>query len=453
MVQDSLAVGLAAVLGVVLVVRPAAAAPAPGSVPVPDAAGVPGVPADAPAAPEAPPALRAPPAAGRATDVPGGADAGEADDAAADDAAADDAAAADAALERVLASGCRDGLVDVSGLIGHASAPWARTVLRLCGEVLRRAPRPRARLVETPSPRPRGHVGATDGRGQLVFMSGLYGGWLGVATDVLSGMGDSRALVLPPIVGMAAGLTVSLAMTSGRHVTAGEAWTIVTGLDYGSVNGALWAAGLGFGTKAIVGTSVATSFAAGAVGLAVADARSPSAGQIELCRSGLLWGAVGGWFGVLALAPDASGRAAALTTAIAMDAGFLGGLGVARKVEVSRSRALIIDSGAVGGALFGVGVVWLAVGQTAGHGSQLAGGGLVGLAGGILLAAIGTRNLDAGTSAGSDAVAAGEGTFPALVSRDARGRWHAGTPTPTPLLDPRGARLAGASLSAVGGTF
>jgi hypothetical protein len=449
MVQDSLAVGLARLLGLlgllgaVLPLRPAAAAPTPAASEARDAP-------DAPDAPDA--SSDVTPAPGRQTDD---ADA----DTAADAVAA--VAAADAALKRVLASGCRDGLADVYRLIGNHAAPWAETVLRVCGEILRRAPQPRAPQPRAPqrrarvgeAPAARAKLRDTDGRGQLVFLSGLYGAWLGIATDVLSGMGDSRALVVPPVLGMAAGLTVSLKLTSGRHVTSGEAWTIITGLDYGSINGALWAGGLGLGTKAIVGTSVATSFAAGAAGLAVADARSPSAGQIELCRSGLLWGAVAGFLGVTALAPDpgASGRATALATALAMDVGFGIGLGVARVTDVSRTRALIIDAGAFGGTLFGLGVVWLAVGQSAGHGNALAAGGLVGLAGGIVFAALATRNLDASDST----VAAGssDATFPALVSRDAGGRWRAGTPAPTPVLDPTGTRLAGAALSAVGGLF
>src|SRR4051812_48342899 len=47
------------------------------------------------------------------------------------------ASPADAALERVLRSGCRDGLAQVRALRGDPSAPWADTVERLCGNVLR----------------------------------------------------------------------------------------------------------------------------------------------------------------------------------------------------------------------------------------------------------------------------------------------------------------------------
>jgi hypothetical protein len=444
MVRDSLVVGTTAVLGALLCARPASAwGPSPAAVAVSPAAPAPEATPVAPA-PEATPRALAPgvepagPAAEPETDT------GEED-------AAESRAEADAALKRVLASGCRDGLADLYGLIGHADAPWAETVMRLCGEVLRRVPRPRPHLVAAEKPRAAPARDATrDGRGQLVFWSGLYGAWLGVATDVLFEVGG-RTLILPPMVGMAAGLTVSLVLTERRHVTGGEAWTIITGLDYGSVNGALWADGLGFGTKGVVGTAVATSFAAAAAGLAVADARSPSAGQIELCRSGLLWGTVAGFLAVTAFAPEPgpSGRTTSLASALAMDAGFVGGLAVARKVDVSRSRALIIDAGAFVGTLLGVGVAWMAVGVTSGHRTAIAGGGLAGLAGGVVVATLATRKVDAAP----DPWAAGAPSFPALVARDGDGRWHAGAPAPTPVLDPTGARLAGAALNAVGGLF
>jgi hypothetical protein len=414
MVRDSLVIVWAVALVVLLPTYPAIADPTP--IPLPDGTG-----------------------------APAEADAGT---------AADTDTSADAALKRVLASGCRDGLADVYALAGNPSAPWAETVLRLCGEVLRRAPRPRPRpqVVDAPEPATVLPRDATrDGRGQLVFWSGLYGSWLGVATDLLFDIDSGRGVILPPMLGMGAGLAVSLALTSKVHVTSGEAWTIITGLDYGSFNGALWAGGLGAGRKGIVGTSVASSIGATAVGLAVADASAPSAGQIELCRSGLLWGTVAGFLGVIAFAPDPgpTGQTTALGTAIAMDVGFIAGLGAARRFELSRSRVLIIDAGALGGTILGLGTVWLATGQAANHGHLLAGGALTGLLGGIVIAAVATQNLDAS----GETVAGGTDTFPALVTRDRAGRWHGGTPAPLPILDPAGVRLVGASLNAVGGLF
>src|SRR6185503_2270530 len=72
---------------------------------------------------------------------------------------------ADRTLERVLRSGCRTGLSDVSDLLGNPDAVWADTVLRLCGKILRT---PSATITPTV---PAGHVvaahkerGAQEGR-------------------------------------------------------------------------------------------------------------------------------------------------------------------------------------------------------------------------------------------------------------------------------------------------
>ena len=105
-----------------------------------------------------------------------------------------------------------------------------------------------------------------------MLWSSLYGIWLGIATDILFDIDGERAVILPPLVGMGAGLGLSLVATSNFQLTVGEAWTIITGLDYGTFNGALWAGGLDMSDKGVVGTAVATSVAATSIGVLVADA-------------------------------------------------------------------------------------------------------------------------------------------------------------------------------------
>ena len=170
-------------------------------------------------------------------------------------------------------------------------------------------------------------------------------------------------MILPPLVGMAAGLGISLAATRDMHLTVGEAWTIITGLDYGTFNGALWAGGFDMSDKGVVGTALATSIAATSVGLLVANAYSPSAGDIELVRSSLLWGTIGGFLGTAALAPDVSGQSGLKATAAAMDVGLIIGVALANSFELSRNRVLIIDAGALTGGLTGLGIAWLASGS------------------------------------------------------------------------------------------
>jgi len=75
---------------------------------------------------------------------------------------------ADTALERVLRSGCRDGLEEIGALRGDPSAPWADTISRLCGKVLRQ-PAPAGSPAETISE----SASANEGRGRLVLWSSL----------------------------------------------------------------------------------------------------------------------------------------------------------------------------------------------------------------------------------------------------------------------------------------
>ena len=360
----------------------------------------------------------------------------------------------DAALKRVLRSGCRAGLAPVYGLVGNPSAPWAETVLRLCGEILRAPPRPRparapAQISADDESPVREHASAQEGRGRLVFWSSLYGIWLGIATDVLFDVNGSRSVILPPLLGMGAGLGLSLALTANVPLSAGQAWTIITGLDYGSINGALWAGGFDASGKGAVGTAVASSIASTAAGLAIADAGRPTAGDIELVRSGLLWGATSGALAATTFGPPSGPSQASvfLGAAIAMDAGFIGGLMLARSFELSRNRVLIIDAGALGGATTGLGVAWLALNGTGNNGRALAGSTLAGLLAGIAIATYATRNLDA---AHEEPFAS---AVPAIWARDADGRWRAGTPSPLPVWDGTGTRLVGATVNAVAGAF
>lgn len=348
------------------------------------------------------------------------------------------ASEADLALKRVLRSGCQDGLPEVRAHAADPGATWAPTVARLCSDIL---------IEKSQTPPARSVTGGNEGRGRLVIWSSLYGIWLGIATDIMFEIDGDRAVILPPLLGMGAGLGLSLLATGSTQLSVGEAWTIITGLDYGSFNGALWAGGLDFSSKGVVGASVATSIAATSIGVLVANTKSPSAGDIELTRSGLLWGTVAGFLTTVVIAPHAGSQGALKAVAASMDAGFVVGVGLANSVDVSRNRMLIIDAGALAGGLAGGGIAWLIAG-TNNSGRGLAGAALGGLVTGIAVTAWATRDLDK-----HDAEIASLPTVPALLARDAGGRWSAGTPGPVPVLDGTGTRLVGATFNAVGGSF
>jgi hypothetical protein len=350
---------------------------------------------------------------------------------------------ADAALERVLRSGCRDGLAQVRALRGDPSAPWADTVERLCGNVLRTpAPAGAARgdsISESAS--------ANEGRGRLVLWSSFYGIWLGIAGDILMDVNQVQSAVVLPMLGIGVGLGTSLLITSHHPVTTGQAWTIITGLDYGSLNGALWGGGLGLSTKGVVGLSLLTSIAATSVAIYVAASESPKSGDIELVRSSLLWGTAAGLLAAAAFSSsDTSSESVWRAGAIAMDVGLAAGIGLANSFDLSRNRVLIIDAGALGGGLVGLGLAFL-IGGNHVSGQTVAGGALGGLVGGIAIAALATHNLD-----GPETQALAP-AYPALFARDAGGHWSVSMPAPTPVFDTTGTRAVGASLSALGGLF
>jgi hypothetical protein len=247
---------------------------------------------------------------------------------------------------------------------------------------------------------------------------------------------------------MAAGLGLSLAATSEHPIDNGQAWSIITGLEYGSLDGAFWALGADAHAQAVVSAALVTGVGGGVIGLVVGDKLDPAQGDVEVVRSGLLWGTAAG---MLSLAAFSSGGGSAAAffrgSAVAMDLGFLGGLGFAGSFDLSRNRVLIIDAGTLGGLVAGGGVTWLATaGPNQVHWRAVAGGALAGMTLGMVATILLSRHMD---DAGYDAGPA----VSALWGRDARGRWGWDAPEPTPVLDGLGRRVIGASLTAVGGTF
>jgi hypothetical protein len=346
----------------------------------------------------------------------------------------------DEVLRRVLRSGCRDGLADVRALTTTGAAPWAETVGRLCGEILSAQPAgPRAPGTAAASPR-------NEGRGVLVIWSTLYGIWAGIAADVLFTIDGTKAIIIPPMLGMAAGLGLSLVVTGDHPVSGGQAWTINTGLDYGTLNGALWAGGLDFSAKSVVGSALATGITGGSIGILVADRFHPEQGNVELVRSGLLWGTVTGMLGMATASSTGSQQTFLRGMAVAMDLGFLGGLALSASFDLPRNRVLIIDAGTLGGGLAGLGIAWLITAGPNMSGRPLAGGALAGMYAGMIAAAYLTRNMDHHDDEAGPATAA-------LLGRDRRGRWSWGTPGPSPVMDRFGQRVVGATFNALAGSF
>ena len=199
-----------------------------------------------------------------------------------------------------------------------------------------------------------------------------------------------------------------------------------------------------------MGAAVATSIAATSIGVLVANAKSPSAGDIELVRSSLLWGTIGGFLltarrRARRQQPNRGSRPSPRRWTPAS----LIGVALANYFDLSRNRVLIIDAGALTGGLATAGIAWLVAG-TDNNARGLAGAALGGMLGGIAVAAYATRDLDAQDAARRGAP---RPSVPAVLARDADGRWSLGTPGPVPVFDGRGTRLIGATFNALGGQF
>ena len=168
-----------------------------------------------------------------------------------------------------------------------------------------------------------------------------------------------------------------------------------------------------------------------------------------MVRSSLLWGTVGGFLLTFVVAPDVSSESG--LKAVGRGDGrraSLVGVGLANSFDLSRNRVLIIDAGAIAGGLAAAGIAWLVAG-TDNNVRGLAGAALGGMLGGIAVAAYATRDLD---DAGRGHAPPSR-PVPAVLARDADGRWSLGTPGPVPVFDGRGSRLIGATFNAVGGQF
>jgi hypothetical protein len=347
----------------------------------------------------------------------------------------------DQALAPVLRSGCGEGLAALAALaertdVSAADRATAARVLRLCQQVGSGPAGPGAELDRS-------------GRGKLVFGSTVFGIWTGAAADVMTDL-EGRVLVIPPLIGGGAGLALSLLATRDGPMSSGQAWGIITGFDYGTYSGLIWgAAADSDDEKVVFGTALGTGVAAGGLATWLMTTRPALQGDIEVVRSGGLWGFATGAL-LAGIVQPASDRTTFVLMGAGIDGGLLAGVGLARVLDLPRNRMLLIDTASLGGGLVGFAVAFLIVGQPEGGnpGRVLAGSALAGLYAGMGLGIYLTRGMRPDAHEALLDV-------PALIARGADGRWGAGHPTVLPVITPggTGARLSGAQLSLLGGVW
>jgi hypothetical protein len=295
------------------------------------------------------------------------------------------------------------------------------------------------------------------GRARLAVGATGYGLWVGIAADVLLEIDDARSSVVAPLLGVGAGLSASLLATREGEITRGQAWTIITGLDYGTYSGLLLAGAIGQTDEAkdVVGVALGTGLLGGTVATLAAVSTHPSAGDAEVVRSGGLWGfASGGLFAAI-VQPQEEQSVFGMVLA-GMDGGLLTGAVLAQSYSVSRDRMLLGDAGALAGAVAGVGLGILVIGtpSSQGEGRAIAATTLVGLHGGLALSLYLTRDMkDEDSDDGEHASAQTHEPPPGLWVREDSGGWHTGRLALQPALDGTraGVRPVGAWLPLLGG--
>jgi len=275
------------------------------------------------------------------------------------------------------------------GFDAVAADPAADPALAEAARVLADASREMARrgfaLREPLSGKP-GAPGRLDrsGRGELAWFTTFYGIWAADGLGYVSGLEDGKGYLALTIAGAGAGLATSLAATRTGAMSRGRAATLQAATTWASVNAATLAAIADAEGKASVGATIATGVAALAASASLTRGGAPSEGDVSLVNSGGFWGLTAGALSLTFL-DDPSSRQVGWVLLAGADAGLLAGWGLARRHDVSRGRALVVDAGGLLGGLVGVAIpVFAESGDPRAYG----GAALAGIATGLL---VGTR--------------------------------------------------------------
>jgi hypothetical protein len=228
------------------------------------------------------------------------------------------------------------------------------------------------------------------GRAELAFFATAYGIWTGVATGILADADDERAYLALALAGGAGGLALAILPTRHASMPEGRAQTIESAASWGSLNGGLIAALAGADGTEVVGATLGTGLAAIGTSVLLTRERSPSPGDVALTNSGGIWGLVTGGL-TLVILEDASATTAQSVLLAGADAGLVAMALVARRVDMSRGRSLLIDAGGLLGTLAGVSIPAFANPE---NDPAIGASGLAGMALGLGFATYLTRGWD-----------------------------------------------------------
>lgn len=234
-------------------------------------------------------------------------------------------------------------------------------------------------------------------RAELASAQTISGITFGAWACGLAGCEDARLWVSVLTLGGGAGLTASLVFTQDRGITPGRALAVNSGTAWGVYNGAMIAAIADAEDSGLFGALLAGQLIGTGAGIAVASLSNPTAGDISMATSGGLW--LGGamlFVNAIGEFELFDGRGGVASILVASDLGVAGAAALRAfgVLQMSRSRALLIDVGGIMGSLLGMGLGVLVQGDDATP-AGVFGPGLAGMLAGLGGTFWLTRNWDA----------------------------------------------------------
>ena len=271
----------------------------------------------------------------------------------------------------------------------------------------------------------------------------LYGLWLGIAVPTAFDASDSEAYGAGLLAGVPLGLFSALSAQRSQQYSEGQARAISWGGIWGTWQGLGWAQVLDLGQEEVcsqfgcfdsgddteeVFTSMIVGGLAGIATGAVIARNPVRSGVSSAAQGGSTWGSIYGAMLAEILDSDDGGDddGVLLASLLAGNAGLIAGELLGSAYDVSRPRVRLINLGALGGGLVGLGIDLLAASDD----DEAIAIPLATSVAGLLIATAATKNRD--RRSGSSG---GEGDGFALLGY-AEGDWTVGTPMPMPTALP-----------------
>jgi hypothetical protein len=227
------------------------------------------------------------------------------------------------------------------------------------------------------------------GRRQLVIAAGI-GGFVGTGS-LLFAIEDFGISGVAGLVGGGAGLVISY-FALPRNLPLGTSNLAITTGAAGAVAGRMAAQIFTGEDRYIAPVSGASLFLGAGLGYFAGQRTDVSVGDAALFNSAIVWGGMTGVLLSTALEPGRDIASGISLSGLGM--GLVGGLLLTRNFEISRTHAVLIDLGGVSGLIGGLATKSLVYPSDVNSTERLANFALGGMAIGLVVAGVLTRNMD-----------------------------------------------------------